>query len=288
MSTPVALMLLMFFVMAGMMLAMVVGMFCTAEGWTDATKRNGILWLTVFQDLLMFILPAAVLAIVVWKRPLAGLYMDKAPSWNAVAVVIAMQVVGLPLMNWIVDWNNGVVFPDAVERVLRSMEDVAAVQTRTLLTTDTLWQMLAGVLVIGFLAALSEEMLFRGAILGRWLDDKVNCHVAIWAVAVLFSAIHMQFYGFVPRMLLGAWLGYLLVWTRSLWVPVLAHALNNSIVVVAWWLDGKGFVDGDAIDRIGVPQAGQFPLLATLSLVATLAVIAYSLHHVKQSPEDKL
>lgn len=271
-STPVALLLLLTLVLAGAMLTGVAMVLLTATGLVSVTERSGLLLITTIQDILVFILPALALAAVLWREPLAGLYLKTPPSWLAVAIVVVMQVASLPLMNSLVDWNSHVHFPEAMERALRAMEDAAAVQIEVLLHVDTLWQMLVGVLVIGFMAALSEEMLFRGAILGRWLDDEVSTHVAVWAVAILFSAIHLQFYGFVPRMVLGAWLGYLLVWTRSLWVPIIAHMLNNSIVVVASWLDTRGVIDVDAIDAFGVVPSGEFPWNAFFSLMAAILI----------------
>jgi len=84
------------------------------------------------------------------------------------------------------------------------------------------------------MAGLTEELLFRGAILSAIREKIKNPHVAIWIVAFLFSAIHFQFYGFIPRLILGAFLGYLLFWSRSIWIPILVHFLNNTITVAAY------------------------------------------------------
>lgn len=92
---------------------------------------------------------------------------------------------------------------------------------------------ISNILVIALLAALTEEFLFRGAIqriIEKWT---ANYHIVIWTAAIVFSAIHLQFYGFVPRMLLGAYFGYLLYWTKSIWAPVLAHFINNAVAVIA-------------------------------------------------------
>ena len=118
-----------------------------------------------------------------------------------------------------------------------------------------------------------EEFFFRGALMGIMRRGRANIHVVIWTVAIIFSAIHFQFFGFVPRMLLGAWFGYLLVWTRSLWVPVIAHALNNGAVTVFQWMDSNHYVDGSALEQLGVPADGQFPWLALASTVATILSI---------------
>ena len=111
-------------------------------------------------------------------------------------------------------------------------------------------------------------------------DSRLGIHAVVWITAIIFSALHMQFYGFIPRMVLGLWLGYLLVWTRSLWVPIIAHTLNNSTVVLMSYLANIGVVPEDFCDTLGIPAEGAFPWLAVLSLIASivLAVCAHRLY----------
>lgn len=287
-SLAAALLLLAAMVMIGFMLAMVLMTVLMSLGMLDLTSRTHLLWVTVLQDVLAFIVPALALAVILWQRPCAALRLDAAPAWMALLAVVVMQVISLPAMNWLVDWNANLTLPAALEQTLRPMEESAAVQTRLLLHADSVWQMLAGVLVIGFMAALSEELLFRGAVQGTWMDYSGHRHIAVWAVAILFSAIHLQFYGFVPRMLLGVWLGYLLVWTRSLWVPVFAHFLNNSIVVVASYLSPTDDGSSNPIDNIGLPAPGELPWLAILSAVATVAFIVMAAKYFSAKNDDDL
>ena len=161
----------------------------------------------------------------------------------------------------------------ALEQTLRDSEDAMEQITNQLLTLNSVGDLVAGILVVGVMAGVSEEFFFRGALFGIMRRGRANIHIVIWTVAIVFSAIHFQFFGFVPRMLLGAWFGYLLVWTRSLWVPVIAHALNNGIVVVFQWLDSNHYIDGNALDQLGVPAEGQFPVLALASAIATILLI---------------
>ena len=97
-------------------------------------------------------------------------------------------------------------------------------------------------------AGITEEFLFRGAlqrIIGKWT---YNHHIIIWSAAIIFSTFHMQFFGFLPRMLLGAYFGYLLYWTRNIWIPVFAHFVNNAIAVISMSdasLKDNEFITGD-------------------------------------------
>ena len=231
------------------------------------------------QDVLAFIVPAVLAMAIFYHRPLHAMCLDRAPSLRAIIVVLAFYILSLPAMNWLVDANNSMSLPSwmsGIEQVMRTMEDSAADATEQLLDINTVWQLIISVFVIGLMAGLSEEMLFRGAMQRTMQDSRMSAHAAVWITAIVFSAFHMQFFGFVPRMVLGAWLGYLLVWTRSLWVPIIAHTLNNSTVVFFSYLANKDIVPDDFGDHLGLPAEGAFPWLAVLSLVASLALAIWA------------
>ena len=232
------------------------------------------------QDILAFILPAVVTMAIIYRRPFHVMGLDRAPSWLAIAIVIVFYVISLPAMNWLVEMNKAMSLPSwmaGIEQAMRTAEDSAAEVTQEMLNINSVGQLILCVLVVGVMAGLSEEMLFRGAMLRTMQDSRLGKHAVVWITAILFSAFHLQFYGFVPRMLLGVWLGYLFVWTGSLWVPIIAHTLNNSTVVLMSYLSNKGAIPEGFGDNLGLPAAGSFPWLATCSLIASLA-LAISVH----------
>ena len=237
--------------------------------------NQGLLTMLTLQDILAFIVPAVLAMAIFYRRPLHVMCLDRAPSLRAIIVVLAFYILSLPAMNWLVDANNSMSLPSwmsGVEEMMRTMEDSAADATDQLLDINTVWQLIISVFVVGLMAGLSEEMLFRGAMQRTMQDSRMSAHAAVWITAIVFSAFHMQFFGFFPRMVLGAWLGYLLVWTRSLWVPIIAHTLNNSTVVFFSYLANKGIVAEDFGDSLGLPADGAFPWLAMISLIASLAL----------------
>ena len=239
----------------------------------------GLLTMLTVQDVLGFIVPALAAMAILYRRPLRAMCLDRAPSMRAILVVLAFAVVSLPAMNWLVNVNEAMSLPSwmsGIEQAMRAMEDSAADATEQLLDIHTLWQLISTVFVVGLMAGLSEEMLFRGAMQQTIEDSRLNAHAAVWITAILFSAFHMQFFGFVPRLVLGLWLGYLLVWTRSLWVPIIAHTLNNSTVVIFSYLANKGIVAEDFGDNLGLPAEGAFPWLAVLSLVVSIALAVWA------------
>lgn len=246
---------------------------------TKLLIKQSMLAMLTIQDIFAFILPAVVAMALFYLRPLHVMGLDRIPSLKALAVVVVFYLVSLPAMNWLVDFNGSMVLPSwmsGVEEAMRQAEDMAADATKQILDINTIPQLLFCLFVVGLMAGLSEEMLFRGAMQRTMQDSRLGAHTAIWVTAIVFSAFHMQFFGFLPRMLLGAWLGYLFVWTRSLWVPIIAHTLNNSTVVVMSYLAGKGVVPEGFGDNLGLPADGTFPWMATASLVLSIAIALWA------------
>jgi hypothetical protein len=195
----------------------------------------------VLQDILLFIIPALVTAILITRLPATFLAVDKKPKGVAVILAIATMICSIPAMNALITFNDGIHLPQsmaALEAAMRYTEEAAQKSIATLLGGDGIGSLAVSVLIVGVLAGFSEEIFFRGTFLRLLTTGRVNTHVAIWVVAFIFSAMHMQFYGFMPRMLLGAFFGYLLCWSGSLWLPIIMHALNNSLYIIGEWSAG--------------------------------------------------
>ena len=122
--------------------------------------------------------------------------------------------------------------------------------------------------------AITEEFFFRGALqrlIGKW---NPNPHFVIWNAAILFSAFHLQFYGFIPRMLLGAYLGYLLLWTRSIWIPICAHFINNATAVIG--MSDKNLRESALVTgEIPTDQIFQYGIAAAISLILFIFLNQY-------------
>ncbi len=270
MKTSRRLIVLLSLMLAGLIVAAVL---------TQTLLRNSTLAMLTAQDLLAFIAPAITAMAMYHRRPLETMCLNRAPGWKAIIVVILLYVISLPAMNWLVALNEAMTLPQClsgVEQWMRASEDQAAELTKQILDIHSIGQLAISVAVIGVMAGLSEEVLFRGALLRTMQHSRLGTHAAVWIAAIVFSAFHMQFFGFFPRLILGAWFGYLLVWTRSLWVPIIAHALNNSTVVVFSYLTNIGQIPEGWGDQLGIPADGAPPYLAIASAIAsiTLAICA--------------
>ncbi|MBQ9555090.1 MAG: CPBP family intramembrane metalloprotease [Muribaculaceae bacterium] len=236
---------------------------------------QGMLSMIIAQDVFAFIAPALVAMAIFYRKPLHVMSLDRAPSWLSMCIIVVFYIVSLPAMNWLVVTNEAMSLPSwmsGIEQWMRLSEDSAAAVTKQLLDIHSISQLLHTLFVVGFMAGLSEEMLFRGAMLRTMQDSRMSAHAVVWVVAIVFSAFHLQFYGFIPRMVLGLWLGYLLVWTRSLWVPIIAHTLNNSTVVISSYLANRGIVPEGYGDNLGLPADGSLPWLPLLSFAASLGI----------------
>lgn len=236
--------------------------------------REGQLILSVVQAFVLFIFPSVLAARVISQRPVAYLELDRPPHWLPVVGLVFAYLMALPALNQIIYWNAHISFPDSIAHwgeTLREMEDSAASASERMLNVDSWSGLIVNLIVIGLITAFGEELFFRGTV-QRTAASSGAPHTAIWVVALLFSALHMQIFGFVPRLLLGAWFGYLLYWTRSVYVPVLAHFLNNGTVVLCAWLEVRGLeID---FEKLGVVEYG-FPLPAFISSLATVVFLVY-------------
>ena len=163
--------------------------------------------------------------------------------WLAAAAVLVVCL--LPVLAPVVAWNAGVHFPAFLqdfEHWARAEEDRLADLTKSLMQFSTAGRLAVGLLVVGVVPALAEEVVFRGVMqpnLVRWFGSR---HVGVWLTAAVFSAIHVQFFGFVPRMLLGLLLGYLYEWSGNILVPMAAHFTNNAFQLVLVYLAQHGFL----------------------------------------------
>ena len=250
-------------------------------GWllsdVDKTATSSLKWLQCIQSMSLFLFPALLCA---WwwdgdHRPFRWLRMDVKSAWHVVGLAALVMVCAIPGINLLADLNNRIVLPEclsSLEQFFRQMEEEAALLTKRFMQADNVWVMMINMGLMAVLPALAEEMSFRG-VLQQLLGGRR--HVAIWLTAVIFSAIHMQFYGFVPRMLMGALFGYVFVWTGSLWVPIVMHFVNNGMAVLVYYiLSSKGVaIDTNYADTLGAGTTWWLGIISLLTVGILLRVL---------------
>lgn len=242
---------------------------------------NAMKWIQFFQSTAMFLLPPLGMAYLWSKQPLAWLSLkgynggksalgnvgnaENAGNgkWSANSMVLAVVVmlVALPAINLLAHINQQMTLPaflEPLEAWMKRQEETAQLLTEQFMQVTTYSGLIINLLLMALLPAVAEELTFRGVLQkllqGTKVAEAQSCkvpHVAIWCSAILFSAIHLQFYGFLPRMLMGALFGYALAWTGSLWTPILMHFTNNAAAVVLYFISLRAGWDMKQIDAIG-------------------------------------
>ncbi|MCQ2342454.1 MAG: CPBP family intramembrane metalloprotease [Paludibacteraceae bacterium] len=237
----------------------------------DIQQPHAMRWLLVYQDVFIFILPS-VLTVCYWSStPGQWLHINQ-PTHSPLALyAILLMIVALPGNNLLAWINQQIVLPDglsALEQWMRQQEDASQAVLDRLMADSRLGNFLLNLTVMAILAAISEELLFRGVLQGVMKHTQA----AIWITAIIFSAIHMQFYGFIPRMLMGALFGYMLVWSKNLWLPVLMHCTNNAAICILYYIAQVHDIDTKSMDTFGT---GDTLWIGIVSLIAVIAGIYF-------------
>jgi len=181
-----------------------------------------------------------------------------------------------PLMSLIGEWNMNMTLPaffKSIESWMAAEEANRAVLTEKMVMVDSFPRLFINLIVIAALPALGEELFFRGALQNIFTRILKNEQLAVWLLAFIFSAIHFQFYGFIPRMLLGVFFGYMLLWSKNIWIPICAHFINNaSVTILAFYYtrQGKSYSDLVASDS--------YSIIVYLGSLISGVVIVYFYH----------
>ncbi|HZK07660.1 MAG TPA: CPBP family intramembrane glutamic endopeptidase [Bacteroidales bacterium] len=239
-------------------------------------------YLQVVSQAGIFILPAFVFAALMSNRLWSYLQMNSLPDGRQVLAVFFLLFAILPGINWLMEINAAMSLPSwlqGVESWMRTSEDEAARLTEAFLATTTPRGLIANLFVVALMAAVGEELLFRGILqklFTRWFG---NVHLGVLVTSILFSMFHLQFFGFLPRLLLGILFGYMLVWSGSLWLPILAHFINNASAVLVYYFYNRGAIATPAEDFGTIHN---LPLLM-LSLLASAALM-YIIYYYRKKP----
>ena len=260
--------------------------------WFFLPNRDGLVgmkWLQLLQSVATFLLPALAGAYLWSNTPMQWLHLNKKPSWQEALAAVVVMLLAIPGINLLSAWNQQMVLPEwmsGIEQWMRMQEDAAAQLTEQFLRVDTVGGLLVNIGLMALLPAVGEELTFRGVVQGMFTRNR---HVAIWATAAIFSFVHMQFYGFLPRMLLGAMFGYMLWWTGSLWVPMLMHFVNNCAAVVVAYFAYNHLEEGRAemLDTIGTEDTILLGVFSICIVLIMMVMYGYFYSHGKILTNEK-
>jgi uncharacterized protein len=240
-------------------------------------------FIQIVQSLTFFIIPAIILNYILFKPEKNFITTGKFPHILLIVLVIITLLVSSPIIELLVKWNSAMKFPSfmaGIEIKFQQLESSAAVLTEKLLSGTKITDYLFNLVMVAIIPAIGEEFLFRGVfqrILAEWSK---NIHVAIILASILFSAFHLQFYGFIPRFLLGLFFGYLFYWKGNIWLAVFAHFINNFVAVTSDFLDKNSFKNlSDSLDTL---QAK--PIEIIVSIFLTIFLVSQIQRKFKPKP----
>lgn len=186
-----------------------------------------------------------------------------------------------PLISFLNELNQNIHLPESfanIENILKGLEEKSSIATEIFLKANTLSDIFLNFFIVAILAAVSEELIFRGVLQKLMSTIIRNIHLNIFICAFIFSAFHLQFYGFIPRLILGMLLGYSFHFSKSLWVPILIHFINNGAAVAFDLLYKKNIIHINPNDN---EYFGVTGLL--ISLISTIALFWYWTNIYKKS-----
>ncbi|MEY2829696.1 MAG: hypothetical protein RIQ33_1554 [Bacteroidota bacterium] len=220
---------------------------------------NNIQFINVFKctqlvsSIGMFGVSALMFAFLKEKNGFMYLQLTKVPKPITMAFVVPLVLCSLPIIAYVYYYNQQINF-GSMNKIVHDLEHQNAEITKAFLSSTTIAGLLFNLLVVAIVPGIVEEIFFRGVLQKLLHEGFRNKHAAIIISAILFSAMHMEFLGFIPRFLMGLMLGYLFDWSKNIWVNIAAHALNNGISVIAYFMFVKGYTstDIDNMDHYGI------------------------------------
>jgi uncharacterized protein len=200
-----------------------------------------IRYVLIVQDICFFIIPSGIVMILLKSESSARFPELRMPDLKEIMLVVILAFCLFPVTSFTGQINSAMHLPQwlsGVEHWMTEKEDIADNLIEMLIISKTFWVMMLNLIIIALLPAIGEEMIFRGVLQKVFSNLFRSGQLAIWFTAFLFSAIHLQFFGFLPRFILGLVFGYIYYWRGTLWLPVVSHFVNNAFPVALAYIQG--------------------------------------------------
>jgi membrane protease YdiL (CAAX protease family) len=231
---------------------------------TGTEEARFIRFTLIAQDISFFIVPSLIILVILDPFYKTGVLNIKRVGLKDVLLVIILSFCAFPVTGIAGQLNSSMTMPhclSGIEQWMMDQEDRANHLLDVIMTPETFSSMLLNLILIAALPAIAEELIFRGVFQKILQDLFRSGHLSVWITSVLFSAVHIQFYGFLPRLLLGLIFGYLFLWGRNIWLPVLAHFINNAVPTVGAYAEGWRELNQNSGSTLITQIAGMLPPL---------------------------
>ena len=268
-------------IIIGLILGTVIGFAYVFITKSNPQDLNALRFMQISSQLFTFVFPPIAYAFLVKEKPVNALGLKNSKIlWFLIGTAMIFAI--MPLNSIFAEWNAGLTLPDSmskIESLMKQMQESATAMIEKFVSVDTIGSLILNLFMIAGLAAIGEELLFRSIIQTSLIKICKNAHVGILIASAIFSFIHLEFYGFVPRLILGMLLGYMFYFSGSIWIPMLMHFLNNGTVVLIYFLNNKGITNID-VDTFGQTS---IPIL----IVSIVVMIVLFLFSIKYSDKER-
>lgn len=240
-------------------------------------------FIQLFNSIGLFVIPPFLFLSYYKEKPFEYLHLKKGINGRTIFFLLLIYMISIPGMEWLIKFNGQLSLPDALQSIELWMKDAEArakEMTTVFLTMNGINDLIINLLIIAIIPAIGEELIFRGVLQKQLQGWTKNGHLAVWVTAFIFSAIHLQFYGFLPRLLLGALFGYYYLWTNNLWVPIVAHFINNGTAVVISYATNSTSTDVEleAMNREG----------SEIYVIISLLILYLTIKRLKQNMAEEV
>jgi len=201
------------------------------------------------------------------------------PINSTLVILVLLSTFFFMILNsGVIEWNKSINFPEfmnSFETWAFNKEKELEKITIFLVSFENNWEFLFGILSIALIPGICEEYLFRGVLQKNFYLISKNIHIAVWLSAFFFSALHLQFYGFFPRMLLGVLFGYIYYWSGSIVYPMIAHIFNNFFSLTIFYFSQKGLLNENF--EVSINSSPKIPMVLIIISVVLFIGFMYLL-----------
>ncbi len=253
---------------------------------TDTAVLNTMKLLQVTITIGAMVIPAWIFPKALQQSPTDFLQLNNPFRPIHLLWTFGIILLSVPFVSWLVEWNEAIRLPEKwqyLEQQLKASEDAAAALSKAFTAASSPLQFVVTLFIVAVFPAIAEEFLFRGTLIPFLrMCFRNNIHLAVVLSAILFSAFHGQFYGFLPRMVLGMLIGYLFIYSKSIWPGVLAHFINNAIAI------SIPYFEVDQSEWQLFNEHYHFPEYAVVLSLSLCVYLVFMMHRTYQKNNGKL
>jgi membrane protease YdiL (CAAX protease family) len=236
--------------------------------YSDPSMLTFLRGMLVIQFISLYIIPVFLFARLSDTKPADYLGLRKSNSLYIILGIVVL-LVALPFVDWTGKINQSLI-PESTSlgKLMRSMEEDAAKQIAFMLKGQSIKDLILNLIFVAVFAGVGEELFFRGVLQRLFIKAFKSPWIGIIITAFIFSAIHLQFYGFIPRFILGILLGLIYWYSGSLWPAIIAHFAYDALAVIVIHFNPE-MADKEGVTTSFANQS----LLAVVSLVLIIGIV---------------